>query len=250
MHLRRDRRSRERKSTHFSYANVVATLALTLVLVGGTAYAAGRYLITSTSQIKPSVLRKLEARARNGTAALGVAGPTGPAGSTGAAGASGPAGATGRSGIALNPTAFAASAPDSVPFSSVAGSPATTILSKDLPAGSFIVAGNVQLHLVDNGSGSAATVRCTLTDTSAGATTVLDEHTWSTLLQVGGITQPEHVDGALAFDGAVSSPDAPSTLSLSCQTLDGYPLTDQSPSILVFHMSQGILTAIAVNSID
>ncbi len=65
-----------------SYANVVSTLALLLVLAGGTAYAADHYLITKTSQIKPSVLKQLKGRA--GTAgtpgAAGATGPTGPAG--------------------------------------------------------------------------------------------------------------------------------------------------------------------------
>lgn len=42
-----------------SYANVTATLALVIALGGGTAWAAHTYLITSTSQIKPSVLKKL-----------------------------------------------------------------------------------------------------------------------------------------------------------------------------------------------
>ncbi len=58
-----------------SYANVVATLALVLAL-GGTALAAQHYIITSTGQIKPSVLRKLRGRT----------GPRGPSGVKGAPG--------------------------------------------------------------------------------------------------------------------------------------------------------------------
>ncbi|HXB15687.1 MAG TPA: hypothetical protein VNV44_08060 [Solirubrobacteraceae bacterium] len=46
-----------------SPAMVVATLALVLA-VSGTTLAAGRYLITSPSQIKPSVLRSLASSAR------------------------------------------------------------------------------------------------------------------------------------------------------------------------------------------
>jgi hypothetical protein len=46
---------------HLSYANVVATLALVFAM-GGSAIAAKHYLITSTGQISPRVLKKLEAR--------------------------------------------------------------------------------------------------------------------------------------------------------------------------------------------
>jgi hypothetical protein len=71
-----------------TYANVVSTLALVLVLAGGTAYAANHYLITRTSQIKPSVLRDLRGRA-------GSNGAPGAPGAAGATGATGPAGISG-----------------------------------------------------------------------------------------------------------------------------------------------------------
>jgi hypothetical protein len=72
-----------------SYANVAATLALVLALGGGTAWAAQHYLITSTNQIKPSVLKSLRGyrgyrgyRGANGT--NGANGATGATGATGA----------------------------------------------------------------------------------------------------------------------------------------------------------------------
>jgi hypothetical protein len=70
-----------------SYANVVATLAMVFAMSGG-AYAASKYLITSTKQIKPSVLASLK----------GKAGPAGPAGAQGSAGAAGASGAKGENG--------------------------------------------------------------------------------------------------------------------------------------------------------
>jgi hypothetical protein len=79
-----------------SPATAIACVALVFSMVG-TGIAAHTYLITSTSQIKPSVLKKL--RGNRGRAGLpGVPGARGPAGSAGPAGATGPAGAMGNTG--------------------------------------------------------------------------------------------------------------------------------------------------------
>jgi hypothetical protein len=76
-----------------SPALVLAALAL-FVSLGGTALAAGHYLLTSTSQIKPSVLHQLH----GATGARGATGAQGPAGALGATGSQGPAGPTGPEG--------------------------------------------------------------------------------------------------------------------------------------------------------
>jgi hypothetical protein len=76
----------------FTYANVVATLALVFAMSGG-ALAASKFLITSTKQIKPSVLKSLKGKA-------GAQGQAGPQGSPGPAGKEGPPGKTGPAGKA------------------------------------------------------------------------------------------------------------------------------------------------------
>ena len=72
---------------HLSYANIAATLALVFAMSGG-ALAASHYLIESTKQISPKVLKKLHgAKGHTGTrGAAGAAGPQGAAGKEGAAG--------------------------------------------------------------------------------------------------------------------------------------------------------------------
>lgn len=84
---------------HLSYANVTATTALVFAMSGG-ALAASHYIITSTSQIKPSVRTHLHgaAGARGAAGAAGATGSAGPAGPTGATGATGAQGLKGEKG--------------------------------------------------------------------------------------------------------------------------------------------------------
>jgi hypothetical protein len=77
---------------HLSYANVVATLALVFAMSGG-ALAAKHYLVNSTAQINPKVLKKLKGNS-------GKTGPVGPQGATGSQGGTGPQGTRGPEGPA------------------------------------------------------------------------------------------------------------------------------------------------------
>ena len=70
-----------------TYANVVATLALVFTMSGG-AFAATHYLVNSTKQINPKVLKTLK----------GNTGKQGPAGKEGAPGKEGVAGKEGAPG--------------------------------------------------------------------------------------------------------------------------------------------------------
>lgn len=75
---------------------VIATLAL-LFAMGGGAYAAKKYLITSTKQISPSVLKAL--KGANGKAGpVGATGVPGPAGGVGPMGTAGAVGTDGKEG--------------------------------------------------------------------------------------------------------------------------------------------------------
>jgi hypothetical protein len=83
-----------------TFANVAMTLALVFAMSGG-AYAAKKYLITSTKQINPKVLKALEgARPAGPAGAQGPAGPQGSPGTNGKDGAAGKEGPAGKDGAA------------------------------------------------------------------------------------------------------------------------------------------------------
>ncbi len=85
-----------RRRMRVTPATVIASLALVFAMAGG-AYAAGRYVITSTKQIKPSVFAQLKGKA-GANGAQGAAGQAGPQGAAGAAGGKGETGGTGPEG--------------------------------------------------------------------------------------------------------------------------------------------------------
>jgi hypothetical protein len=135
-----------------TYANVAATLALVFAMSGG-ALAARHYLITSTKQISPKVLKKLRGR----TGKTGPPGPvglatTGPQGKQGKEGLQGKTGATGERGpsaafdVKAEPVLFPITEKELV-----------TVVSRSLPSGNFTLLGKV---IVNNNSGSMAQVEC------------------------------------------------------------------------------------------
>ncbi len=87
---------------HVSPATAIASLALVFAMSGG-AYAASRYVITSTKQVSPKVLKALKGKAGASGApgvvgAIGASGSQGPQGPAGAPGPQGPQGSKGETG--------------------------------------------------------------------------------------------------------------------------------------------------------
>jgi hypothetical protein len=120
-----------------TYANVAATLALLLAMSGG-AMAASHYLINSTKQINPKVLKKLRG-ARGGVGEIGPVGPQGVTGPTGPKGTRGVTGEPGFSALSLLPSArtesgdFEASAVEAI-----SGHTISTVVSLPIPLGAVL----------------------------------------------------------------------------------------------------------------
>jgi hypothetical protein len=158
--------------------------------------------------------------------AAGAAGPTGATGVTGAAGATGAAGPTGAPG----PTGAAGSTGAEGRSGAVAGYSATsasnvevesgtevTVLTKALPAGSFIANAETTIVLIASVREASAGVACRLTDTPTEGTAVSSE-----ALYAADVITPFFSDyaaaGSVALDLAVSTGAHPSTLTLGCWT--------------------------------
>jgi collagen triple helix repeat protein len=125
-----------------TYANVAATLALVFAMSGG-AWAASHYLINSTRQINPKVLKKLKGNTGKPgrTGATGKEGTAGKEGPQGLQGKEGPQGKEGVSGMIRWRTTVAAAGKSKA-------EPATVVLAK---VGPFTVTGNcyVETTLTD-----------------------------------------------------------------------------------------------------
>jgi hypothetical protein len=104
-----------------SVTTVVACLALFFAL-GGSALAAKKYLITSTSQIKPSVLKSLQGK-------RGPAGTPGTPGAPGAAGAAGAVGALNAADVTVVDGPATSIGPDSTGSSTAVCASGDTVLS-------------------------------------------------------------------------------------------------------------------------
>jgi hypothetical protein len=135
-------------------ARGLALVAIAVGIGGGTAFAATKhYLITSTKQIKPSVLKSLK-----------KAGPRGAKGATGSQGVQGNPGNNGNNGINGVDGAVAGYFASATNVS-MGTQPSVTVLTKTLPAGSYVLSAAVQVQAnkPNTGTTDGSTVRCNLT---------------------------------------------------------------------------------------
>jgi hypothetical protein len=134
---------------YFSYANVAATLALVFSMTGG-ALAAKHYLINSTKQINPKVLKAL--KGNNGV--TGTAGKEGAPGKEGPQGKEGKEGAPGKEGKEgpRGPSNVYEERNDSFGFGS-------KTLTLKVPGGSYAIVAKV---LISNGTATVPASVCIL----------------------------------------------------------------------------------------
>ncbi|HEY1776660.1 MAG TPA: hypothetical protein VGG41_10925 [Solirubrobacteraceae bacterium] len=133
----------------------VAVLALVLALGGGAAYASSHFIITNTSQIKPSVLKKLRGH-------QGVHGVNGSNGSNGTNGTNGATGATGLAGAPGSQGVVGPQGPGAEVLEGALNAGATSS-----PVGSI----PVQVHCVDEGGFPNAPNAVLETTDTSGSTT-------------------------------------------------------------------------------
>lgn len=208
-------------------SNLLAAGAIAVAIGGGTAFAATHYLISSTSQIKPSVLAKL-------SGATGPRGATGDTGATGGTGATGPQGAPGTASDGGHSGGGTVAFPGYPATDTYPESPSapTTIATTTLPAGSYLASASVELKVFEmvhsNGQWQGS---CQLTDTPQGGGSPASDSAEASVTpdQETPTSSSVYADQSLALNLAVSSPSSPSTLTVSCETDTLYPTPADFP---------------------
>jgi hypothetical protein len=203
--IRRGRRDSSLPRKRMSYANIVATLALVLALGGGTAWAAHHYLIVSTKQIKPSVLKKLHG-AKGARGASGANGLNGTNGAVGAVGATGPTGVAGANGAVAG---YFAQTSVTTAFT---GGTGVSILTKNLPAGNYVLNGNETFLAASTSASTQFEVSCTLSDSAAGTPT--DTGVFEGLTNIIVFIIPTN-SNSVSMTLAINT-TAPSTAKIAC----------------------------------
>jgi hypothetical protein len=193
---------------HLSYANVVATMALVFAM-GGSAIAAKHYLISSTNQINPKVLKKLRGNHGN-TGNTGASGPQGPSGAVGTAGAPGAPGVPGAPGA--NGAVAGYSASHDFPSIDITKGGEIPVLSKTIPAGHYLVSVKVLALAESEGSTGSVEPECELDEEGktidySQATATLSKFGVGTYVGAATLTMVDAVNTSTS-----------TTLSVNCET--------------------------------
>jgi hypothetical protein len=146
----------------------------------------------------------------------GVNGKDGANGRDGSNGTNGVDGTNGKDG-ANGAVAGYATAPTSegVAFTTATELNPTTIVSRAVPAGSFVANAKVEVMLSDTKAGGFANVECRLLATpTAGGASVSDTSGWMAAMNVAFVVDVAQTTLPLTL--AIDSPTEPSTLSLVC----------------------------------
>ena len=137
-----------------SPAMVVAIAAL-IVATTGSAIAANHYLLTSTKQISPKVLKQL----RGATGARGLPGPPGANGANGANGSNGANGTNGTNGVDLRATSpLASGQTESGVFADAGGSSTSGFINVAYQFAQPLATGLDATHVIE--TSGASTTHC------------------------------------------------------------------------------------------
>jgi hypothetical protein len=169
-----------------TYSNVVATLALFLVVAGGSAFAAQQMLPKNSvgaKQIKKEAVTPAKLSKASKATLTGPVGPTGPKGASGAKGATGPrglkgdTGAQGPKGDRGEPGLRGEIGPsDAYEVGDASSATSKPPLDLELPAGNYVASAKVT---IDSAKVTMATIDCFLE--GGGRKSIL----WSTVEETG-----------------------------------------------------------------
>lgn len=204
----------------------VVVVAVLLTSVATTTYAAGRYVVSSSKQVKNGSIQASDlskkARAKL-QGAQGPAGQTGPSGPTGPTGPTGETGETGAEGPIGPSNAYADSFSTQVPLPAGTGA---TLLSVSVPAGSYVVSARLQGQTgTDPNPGNNYRFDCGL----GGPDVAFDSATY----RVG--TEPS-VERYLNFQGAGTT--AGGAITLECYAGNSHDLVAMTGQLTAVRVGQ------------
>ncbi len=230
------RRTEGRSRARVSGGWIVAAVAVFFAL-GGTAWAAHHYVISSTKQIKPSVLKQLHG-AKGATGATGAQGPKGDQGIQGNPGNNGAV------------SAYSAGPANAVglPLGSNTGNFAT-VVSKSLPAGHWVITGDVTVEGSTTAApGTYTTVESTC-EITAGGSFEGSAQTVGTLGENNFLVNFWSEETAVPVQTAITL-SSPATIALECQVNLPTSGNQSGYTNLSVTAEGGTLEAIETNSIS